>query len=373
LGFFKSESSIAEKGSYLSFIDGLRGIAILLVLAVHSSEAVQGVFGNYRFKSMTDFFASGARGVQLFFIISAFTLFSSSKRRFDIESKPYLSFYIRRAFRILPFWWLTNLVYLFISHRSFASALPNFLMYFGFIRYKPGVEMFPYGWTIFVEETFYLFLPLLFIFIKDIYRAFAFFFFMFVVHYLWLGRLSVWMGFPDQNAFYMCFPLAQWFYFAIGIILYFLMNGGFFRGSFLEDRKAQSLMTVATLIFTYYFFVSKDYVLAAIPLTLLFVSGISPVGFIGRLVRTPVLIHFGRYCYSIYLSHGLIVAFAMPLLQKIFRAVGFVGHPAELSFVAFFTLLSAMCFVTGSLFFNGIEKPFVNLGKKVIRKFVWGP
>ena len=48
---------------------------------------------------------AGARGVQLFFMLSAFTLFASSKVRFARDRFPALNFYVRRAFRILPLWW----------------------------------------------------------------------------------------------------------------------------------------------------------------------------------------------------------------------------------------------------------------------------
>lgn len=53
--------------SEIQSIDCMRGWAILLVILVHASALVHG----------PDFFAIGKRGVQLFYILSAFTLMIS--------------------------------------------------------------------------------------------------------------------------------------------------------------------------------------------------------------------------------------------------------------------------------------------------------
>jgi hypothetical protein len=80
--------SIADTRYYLSFIDGLRGLAILMVLAVHTSQFVgndgKGIF---LIPWIVPYLNAGARGVQLFFLLSAFTLFSSSRARWGEERR----------------------------------------------------------------------------------------------------------------------------------------------------------------------------------------------------------------------------------------------------------------------------------------------
>lgn len=97
-----SHISIADKADHRSYIDGWRGIAILLVIMVHTSQYCgNNGHGLFLLPFSERFFNSGARGVQLFFILSAFTLFNSSYRRFKIDASPRRDFYLRRAFRIL--------------------------------------------------------------------------------------------------------------------------------------------------------------------------------------------------------------------------------------------------------------------------------
>ena len=170
-----------------AFIDGLRGMAILGVLAVHLSQSVTayGGAGSFRGLFFLQFVEAGARGVQLFFMLSAFTLFSSAKIRFASDPAPAVSFYVRRAFRILPLWWIATAAYAYLGGRGLASWWPSALMYFGFIRYRDGAEVFGLGWSIFVEETFYAMFPLVFSRVSDLRRSFLFVAAACVISILW--------------------------------------------------------------------------------------------------------------------------------------------------------------------------------------------
>ena len=87
---------------HYQYLDALRGIAALLVLSVHMS--MLSVLLNGRG------FSIGAYGVQLFYILSALTLFLSSSKRFSSEERPIFKFFIRRFFRIAPLFYLTVIV-----------------------------------------------------------------------------------------------------------------------------------------------------------------------------------------------------------------------------------------------------------------------
>ncbi len=64
----------------LDYIDALRGLAILGVIMVHSISDSNLPFIVERI------FGQGARGVQLFYLASAFTLFLSFSNRIDKEN-----------------------------------------------------------------------------------------------------------------------------------------------------------------------------------------------------------------------------------------------------------------------------------------------
>src|ERR1700684_315736 len=88
----------------LSYIDALRGYAILLVIAVHTSQAFPDLP-----KSLSTILNQGARGVQLFFVTSALTLSMSWVSRQESA----LAFYSRRFFRIAPMFLLPAPVFFF--------------------------------------------------------------------------------------------------------------------------------------------------------------------------------------------------------------------------------------------------------------------
>ena len=86
-------------------LDGLRGIAILLVILHHC-----GVFGDLRPRSAADelvslIAASGWIGVDLFFVLSGFLI---TGVLCDAKGKAHYfrNFYIRRCLRICPLYYL---------------------------------------------------------------------------------------------------------------------------------------------------------------------------------------------------------------------------------------------------------------------------
>jgi peptidoglycan/LPS O-acetylase OafA/YrhL len=114
--------------------------------------------------------ASGARGVQLFYIASALTLCHSWSVRSGRESSPIRNFYLRRVFRIAPMFYLAIAAYLLIDGRAPRYYAPNGIRWY----YVPLTAVFlngfhpetltsvvPGGWSIVVEMTFYLVFPFL--------------------------------------------------------------------------------------------------------------------------------------------------------------------------------------------------------------------
>src|ERR1700733_9049273 len=89
-----------------AYIDALRGYAILLVIAVHSSQYFTNLSPN-----VTALANQGARGVQLFFVASAMTLTMSWTARHDGPK----AFYIRRFFRIAPMFYLSIPLFLYLN------------------------------------------------------------------------------------------------------------------------------------------------------------------------------------------------------------------------------------------------------------------
>lgn len=89
----------------LTFLEALRGYAILGVVLTHSTQKLTNLP-----QWLDNIGIQGARGVQLFFIVSAFTLFYSLSRKHPTHSIDVKDFFIRRFFRIAPAFYFAFLI-----------------------------------------------------------------------------------------------------------------------------------------------------------------------------------------------------------------------------------------------------------------------
>ena len=159
--------------SKLDYIDALRGYAILGVVAVHSLMGKSHVFGS-------SIIGLGAKGVQLFYLMSAFTLMLSFKNVID-KNKVTLNFFIRRFFRIAPMFYLAIIVWLYLTidivyasndyrNVSMGSIISHFFLLHGL---NPNWQdsLVPGGWSVAVESIFYMLCPFFFLKITTLKKA----------------------------------------------------------------------------------------------------------------------------------------------------------------------------------------------------------
>jgi peptidoglycan/LPS O-acetylase OafA/YrhL len=158
-------------------LDGLRGIAIALVLIFHYIGGVEHAPLGYWIDRSLSALSAGWSGVDLFFILSGFLI---GGILLDARnSRHYFGpFYMRRVFRILPIYYLWTLFYgalivgavcLLPSHFSATPRdllqVPIHLLFLQNMQLF-GMASFPWlwfavTWSLAVEEQFYLLAPLL--------------------------------------------------------------------------------------------------------------------------------------------------------------------------------------------------------------------
>jgi len=164
-------------GRRIPELDGLRGIAIALVLIFHYIGGVEHAPLGFWMDRSLSALSAGWSGVDLFFILSGFLI---GGILLDARNCPryFRPFYMRRVFRILPIYYLWTLFYgalivgavwLLPGHFSAAPRdllqVPIHLLFLQNMQLF-GMESFPWlwfavTWSLAVEEQFYLLAPLL--------------------------------------------------------------------------------------------------------------------------------------------------------------------------------------------------------------------
>jgi peptidoglycan/LPS O-acetylase OafA/YrhL len=157
----------SPEAHHLRPLDGLRGIAILMVLLTHAFEANY-QNGNLLVRTVGYLCETGHFGVDLFFVLSGFLI---TGILIDTRNDPlyFRRFFARRALRILPLYYGVLLVLMAIGlplHWHWNGMLPLLLTYTQNLRpaainsmaVGPGIALYHF-WTLAIEEQFYLVWP----------------------------------------------------------------------------------------------------------------------------------------------------------------------------------------------------------------------
>lgn len=148
---------VSLKDAYYPALDGLRGVAILIVLLAH--------VGFNRYVLPYHFYLNSNTGVQMFFVISGFLITTLLLKEKILTGTVSLKrFYLRRALRILPVAYLFLLA-LVILNQVYRLKIPAADFFAALLFYKNmPMANEPYTahfWSLAVEEQFYLTFPLL--------------------------------------------------------------------------------------------------------------------------------------------------------------------------------------------------------------------
>jgi len=154
--------------------DGIRGVAILLVFWFHYLII-------FNVRSELDFFwnipkiiaYSGAYGVQLFFVLSAYLLFFPQycKIKKGDSPQPISQFVIRRFMRIAPLYYISIISLIWFvdvgisSHDKFKHTVTHLLFIHVFFP-ETAYSINNVTWSLGVEFLFYLFLPFFIFFLS---------------------------------------------------------------------------------------------------------------------------------------------------------------------------------------------------------------
>ncbi|QWD21885.1 acyltransferase [Polynucleobacter paneuropaeus] len=301
----------------LRTFDFLRGLAILGVIVVHTSQSFPSQI------STIDFVAGlGRFGVQLFYFISALTMCYMWEQRKG-EISPIRNFYIRRFFRIAPLFWIAIIGYFFLSGRIITDSINEIILSATFLHgFSPNSinSIVPGGWSIAVEMTFYLFFPFIILTMGNNRTRYLIFAIL-----IWLLYLMVIRGYlsdillengntPYKNRefLYMIFPNQAPIFF-LGCYLYFLIT----------DKKKLEIYELFGIIIWCISCAVLSYIKNeghfSFP-SVYIAIGIFVFACIKYNVKLKHVEALGKNSYSIYLIHFLIIdffAYALPISKGI--------------------------------------------------------
>jgi len=359
----------------LAFVDALRGWAILAVLAVHTTMFTTSALPPH-FGSVV---AQGPRGVQLFYVVSAFTLFLSLARRKEREQRPIRNFFIRRFFRIAPMFYVALVLFLKrdgLGPRywlgdapglSAGNTLANVFFVNGWSPYTIN-SIVPIGWSVAIEMMFYLTLPFLFRMVKDL-RAALWLTLGALIGSVLLNQIMIRMlppiGGPElwRNFLFMWLP-SQAPVFCLGIVLYFcwqnLDAGGRELGVWFLWA---GILSAAIACFGGYSFLPGHFVFGiAFVLLALGLAARRSIFWVN-----PITKLVGKASYSFYLTHLLVLPFCAKALNEIYNRAG-VYWPGLTEYFLLWITAALASFCAAWLCYSLIERPGIEFGRRWIQR-----
>lgn len=363
-------------------LDGLRGVAIFLVVCQHYlGDSGGGEFGSllYRFRQL---FRLGWTGVDLFFVLSGFLIGGILLQARDSENY-YRVFYLRRVHRILPIYYLWILLAVLIGTAvphwipntipSAAVGIRSIPIYFLFLQNFPFYHSNSFywywlgvTWSLAVEEQFYLIAPLL---IRSLSRVSLIVTLGATVVLAPVLREFVYRFLPQSLYWYTVMPCRA-DSLAVGMLAALAWKGDGIRAFLLARTKSvyRVLIFFACGIpillkyfpgpwvhFTAVFGFSW---LAFFYVTVLFAVLIDPNGTLARIMRWRWLMKLGGVSYCVYLIHlpinGMLHGFLLRSTPSI----------ASLPGIGVTLLAAVLTFGLAALSWEYFEGPMVRLGHR---------
>ena len=301
--------------------------------------------------------------------------------------KYFKNFYIRRALRIFPLYYL--LIFIFLVFILFITKSPDSLKYFTnniwyFLFYCQNWYFIDFGipvaghlnhtWSLAVDEQIYIIWPLLIFLCKNKY------------HLIWLciSTLLFCLSFRIWyiNFYLSSMPLDPYAVFhntfcridsfAAGSLLYCLLR---FDVEFLNKKNILILFFTTLFLvcligikddnnfnFTGFYMSHFGFTLMGLNfMTCLYFSLTSKIKLLNNVLQNSILVYVGKISYSLYVFHWFILMILLPTFNNILKKI--LNH--NNNFIAI-TLCFIATFIISSLSYTFFEKPIIKLKKKFV-------
>ncbi|EGM1942559.1 acyltransferase [Escherichia coli] len=352
----------------------IRGLSALFVMLFHYKDFLNDVYAQKNLGSIL--FGSGSVGVDLFFVISGFIIFYSTRK---IEEKSVAKFIIRRVFRIYPLLILSILFFIWVSPNKFTvievirALVPLNKDYHDSAPYF-GYNAYPLAWTLTYEMLFYsIFMTAMAISHK--YRALVS---SIIIMAMVCGIQLYFSGSLSLNAharvdgipklpgagILQLLSSPMLFEFVYGMVLAFIYDAIKVRGNSVQVTTSKIYLWVCGCLFAtlWFSYINEGagpinygvWALIIIPSALAYekINGIKP---------NAKLLFFGDISYSLYLVHILVPFF----LGYKASFDPFYIHLTGVAKLIYVGMISIVCAYVAHI---SIEKPMIKLSRKIINK-----
>jgi len=299
---------------YRSDIDGLRAIAVLLVIFYHAG-----------FKAIS----GGFVGVDVFFVISGFLITSIISKDIQRNEFKLFNFYIKRIKRILPSFYVVIFTTLFLGFflllpNDFIALAKSFIassiflanMFFwkvtgGYFNSNTGEMPLLHIWSLSLEEQFYFIWPfvLLFIFKSKWNKSIIP---LTVIAVISIFIFSEWAAVHKPNAAYYFLP-SRAGELLIGALLAITLASGFRLNPYLANYIS---VFGGILILGSAFSLSKSSVFPGVNslwpclgAAFIILSGSGNTTHVSKVLSSKFLVFIGLISYPMYLWHWPIIAY----------------------------------------------------------------
>ena len=348
-------------------LDGLRAVAVLLVIGVHSI---------WIFPGLEPYLTGGFLGVDIFFVLSGFLIASILLNEFDeTENISLRNFYARRFLRLMPAYWVHLFVLYAFGFLLFAKddvdrlyANDNFIFallyltnWHAALNGGATTNLLGPTWTLAVEEQFYLLWPgILLLMLRRFSRksimivtGSGIFLSAFFRAVRCEGPQSVdllYYSFDSRaDALLVGCLLGQ-------IVCWGLVPRGWFRSQWTRLLLIISVGTIAIIpSFTYasnrtpFLYLGGFTIFAIAVAVLILWLATETETFPNRILSSKGMVWVGKISYPLYLWH--------------LAAIGFV-RPSDLSPLAKLAVAVALSFGLAAMSYYLVEKPFLKLKKR---------
>jgi peptidoglycan/LPS O-acetylase OafA/YrhL len=352
------------------YIDSVRGIAALMVVAYHWIGHVTvspvPLWGEGASLALQSIF-NGPAAVSVFFVISGIVL---SLRYFQHPDKPihYREFIIKRLFRLYPAYWVALVGMFLYMHRDFTfhvfEEILKFLTEASLVRdYSP---LYGAGWTLNVEMAVSLLMPVFILVVRHDRQWFfvltvlsvllSKFYLVYVFHFL----LGMWIAlYFDQIRMGAFRSHWAWRWRYALLLPAFMAFSGRFLGLWIGYGKGWDLfVTVSAFHWDQ---------LAAVPSALLLVWVIGSARW-QRLLSADPLVFLGKISYGVYLMHWWAVLQLLGPNIDFFRQGLGVGDAAAWAVEGLCAL--ALTILTATALHYWVEIPMIRKGRERGKR--WG-